>query len=111
MGLSANLKAYAAKGGDPQKVIDRLVEQGDLPGPKKWNSDARRKVDRHPEQFTAGQISEAFRDDPSHAQYLIELSRRRRGLDIEPQEDDDYEDEEDEDDEDEDDDEEEDEED
>ena len=96
MGLAENLKAYASKGGDPQKVIDRLVASGDLPDKKKWNSDARRKVERHPEKFTQGQISEAFRDDSSKVTFLISLRRRRMGLDPEQasQEDEEYEDDE-----------------
>jgi len=59
LGLAENLRGYEDKGGDPQKVIDRLVKSGDLPAPVKYNSKTRREMRRHPHDWSEGELREA----------------------------------------------------
>jgi hypothetical protein len=102
MGLAENIKKWKAKGRDPKEIIEKIQRDGGRLdyAPVKYNSNVRRKMSRHPEGYTLGEMSEVFGRSEAETLY------RRAGYDpaqySEEEEEDEEEEEEDEDDEDED---------
>jgi hypothetical protein len=60
LGLRQRINDYLAKGGDKHDILDVANKNGRLPSErKKWNTDDRRYMRRHPRDFTEADLKEA----------------------------------------------------
>lgn len=61
MGLRQQIKAWEAKGEDKQDILEIADKNGRVHKERvRYNTDERRKMRRHPEDYTLSQISQVF---------------------------------------------------